>query len=68
MILNPKIFSGYIQQTNAVFSLSDIPENTDECVTGNSLHEQLTDGLNSNDSIKVNNYRKSLQKFSLVLY
>ncbi|XP_048056421.1 interferon-induced very large GTPase 1-like isoform X2 [Megalobrama amblycephala] len=32
--------------------LPDSPENTEECVTGKSLCEQLTDGFKSNDSIK----------------
>ncbi|XP_077063220.1 interferon-induced very large GTPase 1-like [Siphateles boraxobius] len=35
--------------------MPDSPENIENCVTGNSLCEQLTDGFESNDSIKREN-------------
>lgn len=54
---------------NAVFSLSDLSENAEMCVTGSRIPKQMTDDSISNDSIKVfteNLLRTSV--FRLILY
>uniref|UniRef100_A0A8C1ZMP3 VLIG-type G domain-containing protein n=1 Tax=Cyprinus carpio TaxID=7962 RepID=A0A8C1ZMP3_CYPCA len=40
---------------NAVFSFTDSSENTEKCVTGNRIPEQMTEDSTSNDSVKGQN-------------